>query len=228
MIQKIKDYIIKNWKSLAFIITIALLILLNVRQYRESLTIYQENTKINSEYAALKDKVVIYEKQIYVYQNAIQRKNSEIDSSKKAISKTDSILQISQINVRKLSKKITDLSNNTIRPKDIQDYTDECDSLALIAPILADQVDTLKNQNTYLLNTMSEKSQLQDSIIKTKDIIISEDSTMLDKTVKSYNTSIDKLQKVESKLVKEQERKGTWKKIAIGLGVVIGGIFALK
>lgn len=199
--------------------------LLNVKQYKKSESVYQENTKINTEYAALKEKTDIYQKQIYAYENAIKSKNIEIDSSKRVIDKTESELQISQTNVKKLSKKISGQNKPT---ENLKDYIDDCDSLALIAPVLSDQVDSLKSQNRVLVSTITQKSQLQDSIIKIKDTQITERDVLLDKTVKSYNTSVAKLTTVEDKLSKEKKGKGTWKKIAIGLSTVLGGIFLIK
>lgn len=225
--QEIKNYILKNLKSLIFVIIIVLLMLLNIKQYKKSVDVYQENTKINSEYAALKEKTSIYEKQIYVYENTIKSKNIEIDSSKRVISKTESELQVSQTSVKKLSKRISS-QNKVVDSGNIKDYVNDCDSLAIVAPILSDQVDSLKSQNKVLVNTVIEKSELQDSIIKVKNIQIGERNILLDKTVKSYNTTVAKLSKTEDKLSKETKRKGTWKKIAIGLGTVIGGIFILK
>lgn len=221
-----KEYLKKNWKSITLVIAIALLILVNVRQYRTSLSIQRENEKINIEYAALKQRDSIYNQQIAQYKSDIEKKDSQISTSKQKITKTDSLLAISQGDVKRLSKKI--LNQNTSDPDDLKAYVATCDSLATVAPILSDQVDTLKSQNQQLVTTMEEKSAIQDSIITKKDAIISEKDVFLDKTMDSYNKSVAKLTLTEDKLAKEKKRKGFWKKVALGLGLGIIGVIATK
>lgn len=222
----VKEYVKKNWKNIAFITAIALLILLNVQQYRSSVSIYKENAAINAKYEGLKNTIDEANKQVAYYKDQVTQKESEIKASKEEISQTEAELKVSQANVKRLSKKI--LSQGEVKPEDFQAYVDNCDSLAVVAPILSDQVDTLKAQKDVLVKNFEQKSVLQDSIIKKKDGIILDQTAFLNTTMDSYNKSVEKLQVVENKLTKEKKRKGTWKKIAIGLGLGLVGIISLK
>lgn len=224
--MNVKEYIKKNWKSITFVLAIAFLILLNVRTYRQSASIYKENQKINIEYAELLKREDLHNQQIGKYKSEIDKKNAEIVTSKEKITETESLLDISQSETKRLSKII--LGKKVIAPEDFKEYTEVCDSLAVIAPLLSDQVDTLKNQNKKLINTLEQKSIIQDSIIKEKNQIIFSKGDFLVKTVDSYNKSVEKLQVVENKLDKEKKRKGFWKKVAIGLAVGVTGIIAIK
>ena len=75
---------------------------------------------------------------------------------------------------------------------------------------------------------MEDKSKLQDSIIAKKDTIISEKDSILKTTLDSYNKATDKIAGFEDKLNKEKKRKTFWKKAAIVLAAVTGGIIATK
>ena len=222
----IKEYAKKNWRSIALITVIALLVLFNVKQYQGSQAIVRENQEINAKYQALQQREDIYNQQIAEYKSQVQKKDSAITSEKSKVQKTEAQLEITQSDVRKLSKRI--LNQNTDNQVDLQDYVKNCDSLATVAPVLADQVDTLKSQNKALVTTMEEKSVLQDSIIKKKDVIITENKSLLATTVDSYNKATDKLVFTENKLNKEKKRKSFWKKTAIILAAGVTGILTLK
>jgi hypothetical protein len=224
--KNITTYLKKNWKSVAFILVIAGLLLFNVKQYQASQAIVRENQKINLQYQAMLEREIIYNQQIAEYRTQISKKDSAIAVEKNKISQTEAQLQVSQGEARRLSARIKTLSTNN--QEELQAYVQTCDSLSVVAPVLADQVDSLKKDNKALVTTMEEKSVLQDSIIKKKDVIISENKTLLANTVESYNKATDKLVLVENKYNKEKARKSFWKKTTIVLGLVIGGIFATK
>jgi len=224
--KNITTYLKNNWKSIAFILVIAGLLLFNVKQYQASQAIVKENQKINLQYQAMLEKEIIYNQQIAEYKTQISKKDSAIAIEKSRISQTEAQLQISQTEARRLSAKIKTLS--TGNQEELQAYVQTCDSLSVVAPVLADQVDSLKKDNKALVITMEEKSVLQDSIIKKKDVIINENKTLLANTVESYNKATDKLVLIENKYNKEKAKKSFWKKAAIVLGLAIGGIFATK
>lgn len=224
--MNIKEYAKKNWKSIVFVLVIAGLLLFNVKQYQASQAIVRENQEINLKYQALLEREVIYNQQIAEYRTQIDKKDSAIAVEKTNVQKTEAQLQVFQGETRRLSAKVKSLS--TSNQEELQAYVETCDSLAVVAPILADQVDTLKSQNKALVITMEEKSVLQDSIIKKKDVIINENKTLLANTVDSYNKATDKLVLVENKFNKEKRKKQFWQKTAIVLGLVVSGIFATK
>lgn len=224
--MNIKEYAKKNWKNIVFVLVIAGLLLFNVKQYQASQAIVRENQEINLKYQALLEREVIYNQQIAEYRTQIDKKDSAIAVEKTNVQKTEAQLQVFQGETRRLSAKVKSLS--TSNQEELQAYVETCDSLAVVAPILADQVDTLKSQNKALVTTMEEKSVLQDSIIKKKDVIINENKTLLANTVDSYNKATDKLVLVENKFNKEKRKKQFWQKTAIVLGLVVGGIFATK
>ena len=226
MTLKVPEYIKKNWKSIAFILVIASLVLFNVKQYQSSLAIQRENVKINTQYQESLKREAIYNSQIADYKSQISKKDAEIKESESKISETEAQLQVSQTQVKKLSKRV--LNSNTGNPDSLLAYIKDCDSLATIAPVLSDQVDTLKAQNKALVSTMESKSALQDSIIKNKDIIISDKNAVLAESINAYNKSVDKLVNVEKKLNKEKKRKNFWMKATIVLAAVTGGILATK
>lgn len=223
-----KDFLKRNWKNIAFILAIAFLIFTNVRQYKNSISIYRENQEVNLKYSALKEKISGQDQIIAQYKDQVKQKDALIDSSKNEIKETEAELAKSQSDVKRLSKKILNNNSNTITPEEFQDYAKNCDSLATVAPILSDQVDTLKSQNQVLVSTMAEKSVIQDSIVKKKDGIILDQTAFLNTTVDSYNKSVIKLNVVENKLAKEKKRRGFWQKAAIGLGLGIIGIISIK
>ena len=224
--KKVADFLKKNWKSVVFILVLGGLILFNVKQYQRSEAIVRENQRINIEYQESLKRERIYNEQIAQYKSEIAKKDSAIAKDKNKIKQTQSELLVSQKEVKRLSKKI--LNGNTDDSDSLKVYIETCDSLAVIAPILSDQVDTLKAQNKVLVNNLEKKSVIQDSIIAKKDTIIKEKDTILKSSIDAYNKSVYHLQKTEDKLNKEKRRKNFWKKVAIGLGLIVGGVIASK
>lgn len=225
MKQKALDFIKKNWKGLVLILAIALLIFMNVRQYQQAAKIVAENQRINIEYLESLKREKIYNQEITSYKDAIKQKDAEISKGKNNIAKTEADLKISQSEAKRLAGIITKRPSD--KPIDTN-FVKTCDSLAVITPILSDQVDTLKAQNKQLVGTLETKSKLQDSVISVKDKIILDKGLLLDKTVDSYNKATVQLQKTESKLNTEKKRKSFWKKLAIGLGLGVAGVFVAK
>ena len=224
--NKTLEIVKKNWKTIAFILVIGSLILLNVKQYQQASKIIAENQRVNIEYKESLKREAIYNQQIAQYKSEIAEKDSLINAGKAEIAETKGELQVSQKEVKRLSKKI--LNGNTSNPDSLKTYVETCDSLATVAPILSDLVDTLQKQNDALIVTMEDKSKLQDSIIAKKDTIISEKDSILKTTLDSYNKATDKIAGFEDKLNKEKKRKTFWKKAAIVLAAVTGGIIATK
>lgn len=224
--NKTLEIVKKNWKTIAFILVIGSLILFNVKQYQQANKIIAENQRVNIEYKESLKREAIYNQQIAQYKSEIAQKDSAIKAGKAEIAETKGELQVSQKEVKRLSKKI--LNGNTSNPDSLKTYIETCDSLATVAPILSDLVDTLQKQNDALIVTMEDKSKLQDSIIAKKDTIISEKDSILKTTLDSYNKATDKIAGFEDKLNKEKKRKTFWKKAAIVLAAVTGGIIATK
>ena len=224
--NKTLEIVKKNWKTIAFILVIGSLILFNVKQYQQANKIIAENQRVNIEYKESLKREAIYNQQIAQYKSEIAEKDSLINAGKAEIAETKGELQVSQKEVKRLSKKI--LNGNTSNPDSLKTYVETCDSLATVAPILSDLVDTLQKQNDALIVTMEDKSKLQDSIIAKKDTIISEKDSILKTTLDSYNKATDKIAGFEDKLNKEKKRKTFWKKAAIVLAAVTGGIIATK
>ncbi len=224
--NKTLEIVKKNWKTIAFILVIGSLILFNVKQYQQASKIIAENQRVNIEYKESLKREAIYNQQIAQYKSEIAQKDSAIKAGKAEIAETKGELQVSQKEVKRLSKKI--LNGNTSNPDSLKTYIETCDSLATVAPILSDLVDTLQKQNDALIVTMEDKSKLQDSIIAKKDTIISEKDSILKTTLDSYNKATDKIAGFEDKLNKEKKRKTFWKKAAIVLAAVTGGIIATK
>lgn len=224
--NKTLEIVKKNWKTIAFILVIGSLIFFNVKQYQQANKIIAENQRVNIEYKESLKREAIYNQQIAQYKSEIAEKDSLINAGKAEIAETKGELQVSQKEVKRLSKKI--LNGNTSNPDSLKTYIETCDSLATVAPILSDLVDTLQKQNDALIVTMEDKSKLQDSIIAKKDTIISEKDSILKTTLDSYNKATDKIAGFEDKLNKEKKRKTFWKKAAIVLAAVTGGIIATK
>lgn len=224
--NKTLEIVKKNWKTIAFILVIGSLIFFNVKQYQQANKIIAENQRVNIEYKESLKREAIYNQQIAQYKSEIAEKDSLINAGKAEIAETKGELQVSQKEVKRLSKRI--LNGNTINPDSLKTYVETCDSLATVAPILSDLVDTLQKQNDALIVTMEDKSKLQDSIIAKKDTIISEKDSILKTTLDSYNKATDKIAGFEDKLNKEKKRKTFWKKAAIVLAAVTGGIIATK
>ncbi len=224
--NKTLEIVKKNWKTIAFILVIGSLILFNVKQYQQASKIIAEKQRVNIEYKESLKREAIYNQQIAQYKSEIAQKDSAIKAGKAEIAETKGELQVSQKEVKRLSKKI--LNGNTSNPDSLKTYIETCDSLATVAPILSDLVDTLQKQNDALIVTMEDKSKLQDSIIAKKDTIISEKDSILKTTLDSYNKATDKIAGFEDKLNKEKKRKTFWKKAAIVLAAVTGGIIATK
>lgn len=224
--NKTLEIVKKNWKTIAFILVIGSLIFFNVKQYQQANKIIAENQRVNIEYKESLKREAIYNQQIAQYKSEIAEKDSLINAGKAEIAETKGELQVSQKEVKRLSKKI--LNGNTSNPDSLKTYVETCDSLATVAPILSDLVDTLQKQNDALIVTMEDKSKLQDSIIAKKDTIISEKDSILKTTLDSYNKATDKIAGFEDKLNKEKKRKTFWKKAAIVLAAVTGGIIATK
>lgn len=224
--NKTLEIVKKNWKTIAFILVIGSLILFNVKQYQQANKIIAENQRVNIEYKESLKREAIYNQQIAQYKSEIAQKDSAINATKAEIAETKGELQVSQKEVKRLSKRI--LNGNTTNPDSLKTYVETCDSLATVAPILSDLVDTLQKQNDALIVTMEDKSKLQDSIIAKKDTIISEKDSILKTTLDSYNKATDKIAGFEDKLNKEKKRKTFWKKAAIVLAAVTGGIIATK
>jgi len=224
--NKTLEIVKKNWKTIVFILVIGSLILFNVKQYQQASKIIAENQRVNIEYKESLKREAIYNQQIAQYKSEIAEKDSLINAGKAEIAETKGELQVSQKEVKRLSKKI--LNGNTSNPDSLKTYVETCDSLATVAPILSDLVDTLQKQNDALIVTMEDKSKLQDSIIAKKDTIISEKDSILKTTLDSYNKATDKIAGFEDKLNKEKKRKTFWKKAAIVLAAVTGGIIATK
>ena len=211
--NKTLEIVKKNWKTIAFILVIGSLILFNVKQYQQASKIIAENQRVNIEYKESLKREAIYNQQIAQYKSEIAQKDSAIKAGKAEIAETKGELQVSQKEVKRLSKKI--LNGNTSNPDSLKTYIETCDSLATVAPILSDLVDTLQKQNDALIVTMEDKSKLQDSIIAKKDTIISEKDSILKTTLDSYNKATDKIAGFEDELNKEKKRKTFWKKAAI-------------
>ena len=224
--NKTLEIVKKNWKTIVFILVIGSLIFFNVKQYQQANKIIAENQRVNIEYKESLKREAIYNQQIAQYKSEIAEKDSLINAGKAEIAETKGELQVSQKEVKRLSKKI--LNGNTSNPDSLKTYVETCDSLATVAPILSDLVDTLQKQNDALIVTMEDKSKLQDSIIAKKDTIISEKDSILKTTLDSYNKATDKIAGFEDKLNKEKKRKTFWKKAAIVLAAVTGGIIATK
>jgi hypothetical protein len=224
--QNIIQFGKKNWKTLVFILLLGGLVLFNVKQYQQASKIIAENQRVNIEYKESLKREAIYNQQIAQYKSEIDKKDSIINAGKQEIAQTEAELQVSQKEVKRLSKKI--LNGNTTNPDSLKAYVNTCDSLATIAPILSNQVDTLKAQNKVLVTTMEDKSKLQDSIIAKKDIIIGEKDTLLKTALDSYNKATDKIATFESKLNKEKKRKSFWKKTSLVLTAIVVGVFATK
>lgn len=224
--NKTFEIVKKNWKTIAFVLIISSLILFNVKQYQQANKIIAENQRVNIEYKESLKKEAIYNQQIAQYKFEIAQKDSLINVGKAEIAETKIELQGSQKEVKKLSKRV--LNGNTTNLDSLKVYVETCDSLATIAPILSDLVDTLQKQNDALIVTMEDKSQLQDFIIAKKDIIISEKDSILKTTLDSYNKATDKIAGFEDKLNKEKKRKSFWKKATIILAAITGGIIATK
>jgi len=216
----------KNWKNIAFILLIGLLIFTNVKQYEQASKIVAENQKINVQYQESLKREQIYNQQIASYKDVIKQKDATIKAEKQAIEKTEAKLQNSQDEAKRLAKII--LSRPNKQPEDVDKYVENCDSLAAVVPVLSDQVDTLKSQNKSLVKTMEEKSVLQDSIIKNKDAIIFDKNTLLKASIDAGNKATEQLVKTEDKYNKEKKRKSFWKKLAIGLGIAVGGAILAK
>lgn len=224
--NKTLEIVKKNWKTIAFILVIGSLIFFNVKQYQQANKIIAENQRVNIEYKESLKREAIYNQQIAQYKSEIAEKDSLINARKAEIAETKEELQVSQREVKRLSKRI--LNGNTTNPDSLKAYVETCDSLAVVAPILSDLVDTLQKQNDALIVTIEDKSKLQDSIIAKKDTIISEKDSILKTTLDSYNKATDKIAGFEDKLNKEKKRKTFWKKAAIVLAAVTGGIIATK
>lgn len=224
--NKTLEIVKKNWKTIAFILVIGSLIFFNVKQYQQANKIIAENQRVNIEYKESLKREAIYNQQIAQYKSEIAEKDSLINAGKAEIAETKGELQVSQKEVKRLSKKI--LNGNTSNPDSLKTYVETCDSLATVAPILSDLVDTLQKQNDALIVTMEDKSKLQDSIIAKKDTIISEKDVMLKTTLDSYNKATDKIAGFEDKLNKEKRRKSFWKKATIVLVAIVTGVIATK
>lgn len=224
--KKILEYLKKNWRTIILILAIGLLVFFNVDTYKQSLAIYRENQRMNIEYSLLQKEDSIKNQQIINYKSSIAKKDSEITKSKQKINKTDSLLKISQNTVKTLSKRV--LEAETSNPEELENYVLTCDSLAVVAPILSDQVDSLKKENLTLVSTLEEKSILQDSIINKKDELIFSKNEFINKILPEYNKATEKLQVAENKLSKEKKKRNIWTKIAIGLGVGLIGVSAIK
>lgn len=224
--KNVQIYLKKNWKTVVLILIILGLLLFNVKQYQGSQNIVKENQKINAQYQALLEKEKIYNQEIFNYKEQISKKDSAIAFEKDKISKTETKLQVSQIEARRLSNKLKNLSSDETK-EDFKDYIESCDSLSLVAPILADQVDSLKKDNKDLITSMEQKSAFQDSIIAIKDTIIKDTKVLLASSVESNNFITEKFKKVEIKYNKEKQRKTFWKKASIVLATV-GTIFIIK
>lgn len=224
--NKVTEIAKKNWKTIVFILVIASLILFNVKQYQQASKIIAENQRVNIDYKESLKREAIYNQQIAQYKSEIAEKDSLIKVGKAEIAETKGELQVSQKEVRRLSKRI--LNGNTTNPDSLKAYVETCDSLAVVAPILSDLVDTLQKQNDALIVTMEDKSKLQDSIIAKKDTIISEKDVMLKTTLDSYNKATDKIAGFEDKLNKEKRRKSFWKKATIVLAAIVTGVIATK
>lgn len=216
----------KNWKSITIFVLIAVLILVNVKQYQSSQKIIADNQRINEQYQNMLLKEITYNQQIASYQAQIAQKDSSIKASKQEIAKTEIKLSISQGQVRDLSRRI--LKGNKVDQDSLLAYIETCDSLATVAPVLADQVDTLKVQNQELVTTMEQKSALQDSIITKKDTIITEKQLVLDKTLKSYNNTVSEYVTLEKRFNKEKKKKSFWIKASIILAGAAGAVIATK
>lgn len=224
--SNIKEIAKKNWKIIVFILVIASLILFNVKQYQQASKIIAENQRVNIEYKESLKREAIYNQQIAQYKSEIAEKDSLIKVGKAEIAETKEDLQVSQKEVKRLSKKI--LNGNTTNLDSLKSYVETCDSLAVVAPILSDLVDTLQKQNDALIVTMEDKSKLQDSIIAKKDTIINEKDSILKTTLDSYNKATDKIATFEDKLNKEKRRKSFWKKATIVLAAIVTGVIATK
>lgn len=220
-----QEYIKKNWRSIVFVIGIALLIFFNVKQYQHSIEVVAENTKINTMYLESLKREGIYNQEISSYKKEIDEKNQLINLGKLAVDQTEQELQVSQNEAKRLSNII--LNRPSKEPIDGV-FVKVCDSLAAVTPILSDQVDTLKKQNKDLVHNFEDKSKAQDSIISIKDKIILDKDTTLKNTVKSHDKISKDYLTMEKKLNKTNQAKKTWVKIAIGLGLVIAGGVALK
>jgi uncharacterized coiled-coil protein SlyX len=225
--KKVKDFVKKNWKSLSFVAAIAILILLNVKQYRESASIYRERDSINIQYAVLKEKLQASEEKVVKYQSEVAKQNAKIAEVKQEIKETEKDLAVSQDKVKSLSNKIKN-APNPIAPEDFKDYVANCDSLATVAPVLSDQVDTLKAQNHALVQSFEEKDKVKDSIIAEKNVQLANQTRFTEKAVVQVNTVTDKLQVVEKKLIKEEKNKKFWRNFGIGAAAVVTGILILK
>lgn len=224
--EQIKQFAIKNWKNITFILLIGLLIFTNVKQYQQSAKIVAENQKINTQYLESLKREELQNQQIASYKDVIKQKDAEIKAEKVNIEKTEAQLKSTQDEAKRLAKIITNRGDKV--PIDIAKYTETCDSLAAVVPVLSDQVDTLKTQNKSLVKNMEEKSALQDSIIKKKDDIIFDKNTLLKAAVDANNKATEALVKAEDKVNQEKKRKSFWKKLAIGLGIAVGGAILAK
>jgi len=219
-------YLKTNWKSILLLLIIAGVILFNVKSYQRSQVIVRENQKINLQYEALAERETIYNQQISEYKSQISKKEFDIILEKNRLEKTEAQLQMSQDETRNISRRI--LSKSTDNPENLKQYVKACDSLATVAPLLADKVDTLKKQNKYLVKTMDEKSVLQDSIISKKDIIIVENKFLLSNTIKDYNKATVQLVLTEEKYNREKRRRGFWQKTAVTLALGLVGVLSVK
>lgn len=223
--DNIKKYAAKNWKSIALVIVLACLILFNVKQYQHSIAVVAENTKINTMYLESLKREDIYNQQIANYQKRIDEKNQLINLGKLAVEETEQELQVSQNEAKRLSRII--LNRPSKQPID-EVFVKTCDSLATVAPILSDQVDTLKKQNRDLVQNLEDKSQDQDSIISIKDKIITDKQELLNSAIKSYNQSVSEYLTVEKKLNKAKKAKNFWVKATIVVGAALAGTIAIK
>ncbi len=223
--MNVKEFFKKNWQAIVFILIIAGLLLFNVKQYKKSAAIVRQNIEVNAKYKALLEREVTYNKEIANYKTQVEQKTAIIALEKAKIGVTESKLQISQDEAKRLSAKIKSLSTS---PEGLQEYVEVCDSLATIAPILANQVDTLKQQNKDLVKTFEEISILKDSIISKKDVIIIESKQVLKSTVEGYNKSTDQLVTTENKLNKEKSRKTFWKKATVVLALAVSILVTTK
>jgi len=225
--EQLKSFAIKNWKNIAFILLIGLLIFTNERQYQQSAKIVAENQKINIQYLESLKREELKNQQIASYKDEIKQKDAVIKSEKANIEKTEAQLKNTQDEAKRLAKIIINRGDKNA-PIDVTKYTETCDSLAYIVPVLSDQVDTLKSQNKNLVTTMEQKSALQDSIIQKKDDIIFDKNALLKAAVDANNKATEALVKTENKYNKEKKRKSFWKKLAIGLGVGVAGVILAK
>jgi len=194
--------------------------------YKKSKAIYKENEQIHKDYALVEAREAEANKKVIVYQSELKKRDQRIITLKAVNDKTNFDLNKSQFTANLLSDQIIALNKGKHPLDSIQvvKYTEKCDSLAQIVPILSEQIDSAQAVTAGLIKEYDTKSDIQDSIIKIKDLTFSDLKSQSDRILTAYDKSVSSLKTAEKAVRKEKTKN----KILIAAVAVLTGLIIIK